>query len=135
MEVTNFYNYGTMNQVEPGATQINHYYGSEKPEEEANLYADETNVPEELRSEEAEEIWADLREAGFIVEGGYGLAEGVSTNTAAYIADRMSERLGIKAKWKTFQRLWNKKNMAQLAGTWKETGKLPPRADEIDDMM
>jgi len=35
MEVTNFYNYGTMNQVEPGATQINHYYGSEKPEEEA----------------------------------------------------------------------------------------------------
>jgi len=26
MEVTNFYNYGTMNQVEDGATQINHYY-------------------------------------------------------------------------------------------------------------
>ena len=27
MEVTNFYNYGTMNQVEAGATQINNYYG------------------------------------------------------------------------------------------------------------
>ena len=34
MEVTNFYNYGTMNQVEPGATQINNYYGSEKEEKE-----------------------------------------------------------------------------------------------------
>lgn len=28
MEITNFYNYGTMNQVEPGATQINNYYGA-----------------------------------------------------------------------------------------------------------
>lgn len=27
MDITNFYNYGTMNQVEAGATQINHYYG------------------------------------------------------------------------------------------------------------
>ena len=34
MEVTYFYNYGTMNQVEPGATQINHYYGSGKAEKE-----------------------------------------------------------------------------------------------------
>ena len=34
MEITNFYNYGTMNQVEPGATQINNYYGSEKPQQE-----------------------------------------------------------------------------------------------------
>ena len=32
MEITNFYNYGTMNQIEPGATQINNYYGSEKAE-------------------------------------------------------------------------------------------------------
>lgn len=27
MKVTNFNNYGTMNEVQPGATQINHYYG------------------------------------------------------------------------------------------------------------
>ena len=33
MTVTNFYNYGTMNKIEDGATQINHYYG--KPEEAA----------------------------------------------------------------------------------------------------
>ena len=92
-------------------------------------------VPEELCTEEAEEIWSSLREAGFIVEGGYGLAKGVSANLATYIADRMAESLGITHKWKVFQGLWNIKNMAQLAGSWKETGKLPPRADEIDELF
>ena len=92
-------------------------------------------LPEELCTAEAEEIWSSLREAGFIVEGGYGLAKGVSANLATYIADRMAECLNIAHKWKVFQGLWNIKNMAQLAGSWRETGKLPPRADEIDEMF
>jgi hypothetical protein len=92
-------------------------------------------VPEELCTPEAEEVWSSLREAGFIVEGGYGLAKGVSANLATYIADRMAESLGITHKWKVFQGLWNIKNMAQLAGSWRETGKLPPRADEIDELF
>ena len=92
-------------------------------------------VPEELQTAEAEEIWSSLREAGFIVEGGYGLAKGVSANLATYIADRMAESLGIAHKWKVFQGLWGIKNMAQLAGAWKETGKLPPRTDEIDEII
>ena len=32
MEVTNFYNYGTMNEVEAGATQINNYFGNKTQE-------------------------------------------------------------------------------------------------------
>ena len=32
--MTNFYNYGTMNKVEAGATQINNYYGSREAEKE-----------------------------------------------------------------------------------------------------
>ena len=92
-------------------------------------------VPEELQTEEAEEIWSSLREAGFIAEGSYGLAKGVSANLATYIADRMAESLNIAHKWKVFQGLWNIKNMAQLAGSWRETGKLPPRADEIDELF
>ena len=92
-------------------------------------------VPEELCTPEAEEIWSSLREAGFIVKNGYGLAKGVSANLATYIADRMAESLGIAHKWKVFQGLWNIKNMAQLAGAWKETGKLPPRTDEIDELI
>ena len=70
-----------------------------------------------------------------MLEDGYGLAKGVSANLATYIADRMAESLNITHKWKVFQALWNIKNMAQLAGSWKETGKLPPRADEIDELF
>ena len=92
-------------------------------------------VPEELQTAEAEEIWSSLREAGFIAKNGYGLAKGVSANLATYIADRMAESLGIAHKWKVFQGLWGIKNMAQLAGAWKETGKLPPRTDEIDEII
>lgn len=92
-------------------------------------------VPEELQTAEAEEIWSSLREAGFVAKNGYGLAKGVSANLATYIADRMAESLGIAHKWKVFQGLWGIKNMAQLAGAWKETGKLPPRTDEIDEII
>ena len=126
--------------IEAGGVKnvTNNYYGSkqaEKPSEDLRLEA-ETEVPEALHTEEAEEIWEDLREAGFIDKDSYGLAKGVSANQAAYIADRMAERLGIKrSKWKTFQQLWGIKNMAQLAGSWQQTGKLPPRAKEIDALM
>jgi hypothetical protein len=89
----------------------------------------------ELFSAEAQVLWQRLRDAGFIVADGYALAEGISANQAAYIADRMAERLQIKKKWKLFQQLWGIPNLAQLAGTWQQTGKLPPRSSEIDKLM
>ena len=49
----------------------------------------------ELLTAEAQVLWQRLRDAGFIVAGGYALAEGVSANQAAYIADRMAEKLHI----------------------------------------
>ena len=134
MEVSNFYNYGTMNQVEAGATQINNYYNSKVGSESEN--ADENrSLPEALLTEEAQEMWEDLREAGFIVPDGYALAEGISANQATYIADRMATQLGISKKWKVFGELWGIKNMAQLAGSWQQTGKLPPRSCEIDKLI
>ena len=89
----------------------------------------------ELLTAEAQELWQRLRDAGFIVANGYALAEGVSANQAAYIADRMAEKLRIKKKWKLFQLLWGISNLAQLAGTWQQTGKLPPRSGDIDKLM
>ena len=94
----------------------------------------EAVVPEVLLTKEAAAIFDDLREAGFIVPGGYGLSQGVSANQATYIADRMAARLGIAKKWKVFGQLWGIRNMAQLAGSWQQTGKLPPRANEIDKL-
>lgn len=89
----------------------------------------------ELLTAEAQVLWQRLRDAGFIVADGYALAEGVSANQAAYIADRMAEKLRIKKKWKLFQQLWGIPNLAQLAGTWQQTGKLPPRYQDIDKLM
>ena len=89
----------------------------------------------ELLTAEAQVLWQKLRDAGFIVADGYALAEGVSANQAAYIADRMAEKLHIKKKWKLFQQLWGIPNLAQLAGTWQQTGKLPPRSSDIDNLM
>ncbi len=94
-----------------------------------------TDEMDELFTPEAEVIWQRLRDAGFIVPDGYGLAEGVSANQAAYIADKMAEKLQIKKKWKLFQQLWGIPNMAQLAGSWQQTGKIPPRSHEIDMIM
>ena len=89
-------------------------------------------VPECLLTAEAEAYWAKLRAAGFVAAEGYTLTEGVSNNQATYIADCMAARLGIRQKWKVFQQLWGIGNMAQLAGSWQQTGKLPPRAREIE---
>ena len=93
-----------------------------------------SSLPECLKTPEAEAIWERLREAGFIVKDGYGVEEGISNNQAAYIASCMADKLKIKNRWKTFEQLWNLKNLAQLAGTWKDTGKLPARYKEIDDL-
>ena len=49
--------------------------------------------------------------------------------------DRMAEKLRIKKKWKLFQLLWGIPNLGQLAGTWQQTGKLPPRSSEIDKLL
>jgi hypothetical protein len=47
----------------------------------------------------------------------------------------MAEKLQIKKKWKLFQQLWGIPNLAQLSGTWQQTGKLPPRSSDIDKLM
>ena len=95
----------------------------------------QTELPDELLTEKAQKYWKRLREAGFIVADGYALAEGVSANQAAFIADCMAGKLRLMYKWKPFQQLWGIKTLAQLAGTWKDYGKLPPRHEEIERLI
>ncbi len=113
---------------------LSHFDDEELSDPPQSSGAANENVAE-LLTAEAQVLWQRLRDAGFIVAGGYSLAEGVSANQAAYIADRMAEKLRIKKKWKLFQLLWGITNLAQLAGTWQQTGKLPPRSSEIDELM
>ena len=111
------------------------HFDDEELIDQSQSTANMTENLTELLTAEAQVLWQRLRDAGFIVADGYALAEGISANQAAYIADRMAEKLQIKKKWKLFQQLWGIPNLAQLAGTWQQTGKLPPRSSEIDKLM
>ena len=103
MDITNFYNYGTMNQVEPGATQINNHYGSEKPDEEP------AEEPVEVPAALAEsELWEKVQEAGLVDADGQPT---VSRTEAALMANELAERLDIAHKWKLFEALWHRNNM------------------------
>ncbi|MBO5549793.1 MAG: hypothetical protein J5954_09285 [Prevotella sp.] len=113
---------------------LSHFDDEEVTEAPQSAGSVNENVAE-LLTVEAQVLWQRLRDAGFIVADGYALAEGVSANQAAYIADRMAEKLRIKKKWKLFQLLWGIPNLGQLAGTWQQTGKLPPRSSDIDKLL
>lgn len=91
----------------------------------------EVAVAEVLLSDKAMDYWKALQEAGFTDERRM-LRKGVSRSQAMYIAERFAERLRLQAKWKPFEALWGKSNLAQEAWKMKETGLLPKRYEEID---
>lgn len=67
------------------------------------------DLPERLATEKAMTMWLRLQEAGYI--GTDYQPQRLSRTEAALLADEMATRLGIRDKWKTFERLWNKNNM------------------------
>ena len=68
----------------------------------------EPNLPEVLATEEAMEIWQKVQEAGYVDANYQPL---LSRTQSALLADAIAERLGIREKWKTFETLWNRKNI------------------------
>ena len=65
-------------------------------------------LPEVLAIPEAMSLWRKAQQAGYVDED---CQPTVSRTQAALLADAMAERLGIKEKWKVFERLWGRKNM------------------------
>jgi len=51
------------------------------------------------------------------------------------IADIFAEKLGIKSKWKTFERFWGIKNLAQEMYHYQETGIISSREKEITSIF
>lgn len=90
---------------------------------------------EELLTAEAQPYWTKLKEKGFIVEDGYGLANGVSPYDATYIAEQFSATLGIKNKWKVFEPLWGLKNMAQHKNDYTNKTTEVAHQKEIDEIF
>ena len=66
------------------------------------------NLPEVLATDEALTLWKKAQAAGWVDANYQPL---ISRTQAALLADAMAERLGIREKWKTFETLWNRKNM------------------------
>lgn len=84
-----------------------------------------------LASEESMLYWKRLQQKGFVDER-CQLTSETTRKQAMYIAEVFAERLDIKSKWKTFERLWGISNLAQEKWDFQQTGTLPSRSKEID---
>ena len=75
---------------------------------DVDTFKGEGDLPEVLATEEAMALWEKARAAGYVDDNYQPL---ISRTQAALLADAMAERLGIREKWKTFETLWNRKNI------------------------
>ena len=65
-------------------------------------------LPEVLATDEAMTLWKKAQTAGWVDANYQPL---ISRTQSALLADAIAEKLGIRQKWKTFETLWNRKNM------------------------
>ena len=122
---TNFLKY--MHKVELAQEEYSHLMARQENEEKVSL-------PEVLAIGEAMKYWKRLREAGFVDEQ-FQLSPSTTRKQAMYIADLFSEHLQMQSKWKAFQNLWHINNLAQEKWEMQETGKVPFRSREIENIF
>ena len=67
-----------------------------------------SNLPEALGTEAAMALWRKAQRAGYVDEHYQPL---LSRTQAALLAHYMAKKLEIKDKWKTFEVLWDRRNM------------------------
>ncbi len=67
-----------------------------------------SHLPEVLATDEAMTLWKKAQAAGWVDANYQPL---ISRTQSALLADAIAEKLGIRQKWKTFETLWNRKNM------------------------
>lgn len=66
------------------------------------------NLPEVLATNEAMALWEKVQRARYVDDN---YQPTISRTQSALLADEIAERLVIKEKWKTFETLWNRRNM------------------------
>ena len=91
-------------------------------------------LPKPLNNEKAMHYWIKLQQKGF-VDNKCRLLPETTRKEAMYIAEVFADRLGIKSKWKTFEQLWSVSNLAQERWDMQETGSMPSRYKEIDQIF
>lgn len=87
-----------------------------------------------LMSEQAMVYWKQLEEHGF-VDAEFKLTKSTTRQQAMLIADVFAEKLGISSKWKSFERFWGIKNLAQEKYHYQETGIISSREREITNIF
>ena len=66
------------------------------------------SLPDELATDKAMVLWRKAQQAGYVDEHYQPL---LSRTQAALLAHYMAKKLEIKDKWKTFEVLWDRRNM------------------------
>ena len=67
-----------------------------------------SDLPDVLATDGAMTLWKKAQAAGWVDANYQPL---ISRTQSALLADAIAEKLGIRQKWKTFEMLWNRKNM------------------------
>ena len=102
-----------LNIFESGSQHVDHvenqYIGKTLPIATPHSQRErEPQLPELLSTEEAMALWEKVQKAGYVDANYQPL---LSRTQSALLADAMAVKLGIREKWKTFETLWNRKNM------------------------
>lgn len=101
------------NIFESGSQYVDHvdnqYFGIRPvPPKEREKRAEPTVLPEVLATNEAMALWEKVQKAGYVDANYQPL---ISRTQSALLAFEIAKRLDIKDKWKTFEVLWNRRNM------------------------
>ena len=97
--------------IEAGGVKnvTNNYYTDNKEEEvKDTILNKETDVPDKLKTEEAEGIMEDLVDAGILNEDWQ--PNNLSGAERALVAKAVCDRLEINETWQVFGKLWNEKS-------------------------
>ena len=96
--------------IEAGGVKnvTNNYYGDKKPEEGKDLkLGKDTEVPDKLKAEEAEELMEDLVDAEILTDDWQ--PNGLTCTERALVAKTICDKLEINEVWQVFGQLWNEK--------------------------
>ena len=85
--------------VETIHTQNVGAYGQRPTPSPSQKGGEQSLLPEVLATDEAMTLWKKAQQPL------------ISRTQSALLADAIAEKLGIRQKWKTFETLWNRKNM------------------------
>ena len=112
-DLTNFGSHIEVVYVSPGAQHVDKQYIASPPsplQKARGVDGSEMSksLPDELATDEAMVLWRKAQQAGYVNEHYQPL---LSRTQAALLAHYMAKKLEIKDKWKTFEVLWDRRNM------------------------